>query len=198
MHLSDLNTNTKSIQQQKFSNAAKASEKKRPLEYMSVTMPVSLVSNALEATFASQSPEAAAFFHHLQQTNRVQNEFHVTLMHRASASQHPDLWARYSQMHAGAGGAQNKLGICKVLLERVVWDDRLMAIVVRLVDEEWQCVNAVAHITVGTRSPDVKPKESNDLLKRWLEVGSDGTGIGEAGIEGRVIIEGVVNGVLSR
>jgi tRNA ligase len=76
-----------------------------------------------------------------------------------------------------------------------------MAIVVRLVDEDenWECVNQVAHITVGTRSDDVKPKESNDLLKRWIEVGSgDDSGIGEVAIEGRIILDGTVKGILSR
>jgi tRNA ligase len=80
-----------------------------------------------------------------------------------------------------------------------VWDDRIMAIVARLVDEGWECANTVAHITVGTRGDEVKPKESNDLLKRWLEVGSgDESGIGEVAIEGRQIVEGTVKGVLSR
>ena len=74
-----------------------------------------------------------------------------------------------------------------------------MAIVARLVDEGWECVNEVAHITIGTRGDDVKPKESNDLLKRWLAEGSgDESGIGEVAIEGRKIVNGVVKGVLSR
>ncbi len=60
-------------------------------------------------------------------------------------------------------------------------------------------VNAVPHITVGTRGDEVKPKESNDLLKRWLEVGSgEDSGIGEAVIEGNVVLKGEVQGVLSR
>ena len=92
---------------------------------------------------------------------------------------------------------QDSLGSCNVLLERIVWDDRLMAIVVRLMDENWECTNAVAHITVGTRAPQVKPKESNDLLQRWLAEGAtDGNGIGEVVIDGRVVLEGVVKGVL--
>ena len=74
-----------------------------------------------------------------------------------------------------------------------------MAIVVRLVDADWRCVNEVAHITVGTRGQEVKPKESNDLLKRWLNEGSgDSTGIGEAAIEDRPVIHGTVKGVLSK
>ena len=53
-----------------------------------------------------------------------------------------------------------------------------MAIVVRIVDEEnkLECVNRVAHITVGTRDNSVKPKESNDLLAKWLEEGAGGGG----------------------
>jgi len=74
-----------------------------------------------------------------------------------------------------------------------------MAIVARLVDEGWESVNQVAHITIGTRADDVKPKESNDLLRRWIEVGSgDESGIGEVAIEGRQVIEGTVKGILSR
>lgn len=74
-----------------------------------------------------------------------------------------------------------------------------MAIVARIIDDGWECTNEVAHITVGTRGNDVKPKESNDLLKRWLAQGSgDGSGIGEIAIEGRKTVQGVVKGVLSR
>lgn len=76
-----------------------------------------------------------------------------------------------------------------------------MAIVVRLVDPEdrWKCVNNVAHITVGTRDDGVKPKESNDLLAKWLKDGpGDETGIGERAFDPKVVLKGVVKGVLSR
>jgi tRNA ligase len=76
-----------------------------------------------------------------------------------------------------------------------------MAIVVRLVDEEekWVCVNRVAHITVGTRDGSVKPKESNDLLARWLEEGATGeNNINEVVFEQKPTLKGVVKGVLSR
>ena len=75
-----------------------------------------------------------------------------------------------------------------------------MAIVVRLIDEEekWECVNQVAHITIGTRSDAVKPKESNDLLKKWLEVGAEGGEIREIVFEGKPVVTGAVKPVLSR
>jgi tRNA ligase len=74
-----------------------------------------------------------------------------------------------------------------------------MAIVVRVIDEDWQSVNPIPHITVGTRGDEVKPKESNDVLKRWLEVGSgEDSGIGELVIAGPVILKGNVQGVHSK
>ncbi len=80
-----------------------------------------------------------------------------------------------------------------------MYDDRLMAIVVRLVDEEnrWTCVNKVAHITVGTASQSTKPKESNDLLEKWLAEGADGTKIQEVVLENKPKLSGTVRGVCS-
>lgn len=76
-----------------------------------------------------------------------------------------------------------------------------MAIVVRLVDpdDRWKCVNDIAHITIGTRDDSIKPKESNDLLAKWLKEGADGeTGIGERVFDPKIVLKGVVKGVLSR
>ncbi|KAH7329985.1 RNA ligase-domain-containing protein [Rhexocercosporidium sp. MPI-PUGE-AT-0058] len=181
---------------------APIAKKQKPLEYISVNLPKSQILDVLETAFGSVSSNKARFFRQLQQNRRVQNEFHVTLIHRASSKAHPELWQKYSELHASGGDAWNpnpKMGDCKVLLEKIVWDNRIMAIVARLVDEGWECTNQVAHVTVGTRGEDVKPKESNDLLKRWIEVGSgDDSGIGEVVISGRHVVDGVVKSVLSR
>ncbi|CAJ2512678.1 Uu.00g007970.m01.CDS01 [Anthostomella pinea] len=174
--------------------------KRKPLEYMSVSIPAADVNAALESAFSGVGPEAQRFYKQLQQTRRIQPSFHVTLMHRVSAKEHPELWQRYTTLEAERDPA-DKLGECDVMLERVVFNDRVMAIVVRLVDEEvkWTCVNKVAHVTVGTRDNGVKPKESNDLLQRWLEAGSgEETGIGEWVFEGKPTVKGVVRGVQSR
>ena len=166
---------------------------------MSITLPTNEVLDALETAFASVSSNKAKFWRELQQFKRVQPEFHLTLIHRASSASHPELWQQYVDMHAEAGSAENKLGDCKVLLERIVWDGCIMAVVARLVGEGWECANKVSHITVGTRGPEVKPKESNDLLERWLEQGSgDHSGIGEITLEYRQVVHGTVKGVLSR
>lgn len=178
--------------------------KKKPLEYMSIHVPAKDVKNILKQAFDSAGSETAGFFQHLQNEQRVQPKFHVTLMHRASSKEHPELWERYSKLTAEAEAASGvpggDLGEVEVVLERVVFDDRIMAIVVRLNDPEnkWHCVNKVAHITVGTRDDSVKPKESNDLLRRWL---ADGAGehskINDVGFEGRPSLKGVVKPVMS-
>jgi tRNA ligase len=75
-----------------------------------------------------------------------------------------------------------------------------MAIVVRLIDEQgkWECLNQVAHITVGTRDDAVKPKESNDLLGRWLEEGTAGGKTREVVFESKPVVDGIVKPVQSR
>lgn len=176
-------------------------KKGKPLEYMSISVPAKEVNVALESVFRNVDPQVQRFYKQLQQTRRIQPLFHVTLMHRASAKQHPELWQRYTTLEAENQSADGKVGECEVMLERVVFDDRIMAIVVRLLDEtgQWICVNKVAHITVGTRDYSVKPMESNDLLAKWLNVGSGGdTGIGERVFEGKPTLKGIVRGVLSR
>lgn len=176
-------------------------KKRKPLEYMSISIPAKEVNVALESAFKSVDPQVQRFYKQLQQTRRIQPLFHVTLMHRVSAKEHPELWQRYTALESEHQSADGKVGECEVMLERVVFDDRIMAIVVRLLDQtdQWTCVNKVAHITVGTRDDSVKPKESNDLLARWLKAGSGGdTGIGERVFEGKPTLKGTVRGVLSR
>ncbi|KAK5066489.1 tRNA ligase, partial [Cryomyces antarcticus] len=159
------------------------------------------------------------------------SEFHVTLIHRASASQHPQLWQQLSDLHTSLTRKANSdpsrknsaaanddasapppspdpdLGTVKVLLERLIWDERLMCIVVRLLSSraadgsaaDFASVNEVPHVTVGTANATVKPKESNDLLNKWLAHGSGAdTGLRELPVRGHVELEGRVKGVLQR
>lgn len=189
---------TSNINQQKPQNNIPAAPKKKPLEYIAINLPAKQIHDILEKTFASLSPEEATFFRQLQATRRIPPKFHVTLIHRASAKANPELWAKYAGLNEAAGGEDKVLGECQIQLERVVWSERLMAIVVRILGEDWESANAVPHVTVGTRAEDIKPRESNDLLEMWLQVGSGGeTGIGEVGLKG-VVLEGWVQGVLAR
>ncbi|KAF3766722.1 tRNA ligase [Cryphonectria parasitica EP155] len=184
---------------------AQKPKKKKPLEYMSVDVPSTEINKVLETTFNAVGAAKARFYKLLQGTRRVQPKFHVTLMHRASCKENPELWDRYAKLQAEAeistGIGDGALGECEVVLERVVFDDRIMAIVVRLNDPEakWHCTNKVAHITVGTRDNSVKLKESNALLERWLAEGTgEASGITDIGFEDRPIVQGVVKPVLSR
>lgn len=96
-------------------------ERRKPkeLEYMSIAVPKSIVDNALEKAFDSCDKETSRNYMQLKQTRRIQTAFHVTLLHRATAKQFPDLWQRYRTLHDAAGGGTGKLGSCDVVLERV-------------------------------------------------------------------------------
>ncbi|CAI4212131.1 unnamed protein product [Parascedosporium putredinis] len=173
-------------------------QEKKPLEYMAVHLPTREVNDILEKAFVGQPPEAAKFYRQLKQTRRVQAKFHVTLIHRASAKQHPELWKKYNDLYEEAekaGSGQNKLGECDVMLERIVFDDRVMTFVARLINDEWKTSNTVAHVTIGTRDSSVKPKESNDLLAKWLEDGAGDGKIHDVVLEDKPTLKGFVGGV---
>ncbi|KAF4122376.1 tRNA ligase [Geosmithia morbida] len=178
--------------------------KKKPLEYISVGVPTQIINALLDSSFEGETSEISRFYLQLKQSRRVQGEFHVTLMHRASSKDCPELWQKYTALYKEAeeaGKPNEKLGDCGVMAERAVFDDRIMAIVVRLADEEdkWKCLNRVAHVTVGTRDDSVKPKESNDLLAKWLEQGcTDENRIKEVIFKNKATLKGEVRAVLSR
>lgn len=202
-----------SFKSNKKDRAAKAngagpelSQLKAPkLEYFCITLNTNDVLSTVDKLFKRESPETARMYRQLQQSRRVQPAFHVTLIHRASATSHPELWSHLNDLHAHelSDKAQNPsaekpdpmLGECRVRLERVIWDDRVMCVVVRLLDEGWETANPIAHITIGTANEDIKPKESNDLLQRWIENGSQ-TGIADFEVAGHVEVPGSVRAVM--
>ena len=184
------------------------------IEYFSITLSYTVINSMVSSLFsgANKKSEEARFYNHLKQTKRIQDAFHVTLIHRASAKEHQDIWDRYTDLYTKAdpnlATLTPSLGPARVRLERLVWDDRVMCIVVRLLPPEkhesadgsevWPCANEVAHITIGTAAADVKPKESNDLLKRWLDDEADKTGIFEKEVPGVKILDGTVKAVMQR
>ena len=177
------------------------------LEFFCVKLPTNDVLSTLDKIFGRESPETAKMYRQLQQSRRIQPAFHVTLIHRASVTSHPELWSHLTDLHAKALTEVSKnpsaqtpdplLGNCRIRLERIVWDDRVMCIVVRLLDEGWETANPIAHITIGTAYQDIKPKESNDLLQRWMENGSQ-TGIADLGVAGHVEVPGSVKAVMQQ
>ncbi|KAI4679510.1 hypothetical protein J4E81_010457 [Alternaria sp. BMP 2799] len=196
--------------------------KKAPrMEYFSVRLDPGRINAILESLFRDKDANTGSMYKQLKQNKRVQNEFHVTLIHRASASQNQGYWDKLSKLHDTAqrtnttGTWEPELGKCDVQMERIVWDDRIMCFVVRLngsstlqidsaagtTTEEllFTTVNPTAHVTVGTAAQNIKPMESNALLQRWLNAGSGGdTGIGEISVRGNQVLQGSVRGVLGR
>ncbi|KAJ9668609.1 tRNA ligase [Coniosporium apollinis] len=205
----------KRLSSQPHANGRDATPRQPKLEYFAVRLPSQRINAILDAIFRNQDPETAKFYRHLQQSRRIQPEFHVTLIHRASSNDHAEMWSRLTDLHTrtiesvknkenGSANAPSQpsepeLGKCKVQLERLVWDERVMCFVVRLLQDEYETVNPVAHVTVGTASSDIKPKESNTLLQKWLSEGSNEENrIKEITVRGHVVLDGSVRGVLQK
>jgi tRNA ligase len=209
------------------------------LEYIGITLPTHQITTTLSTLFPAslKPPSLARMYNQLLHTRRIQPAFHLTLIHRISSKSHPDLWNKYCTLFTSAytHALQNStsaspyidpstvsLGPARIRLERLVWNDRIMAFVARILPSdfiegnkvdteqdgqrggegvEWQCTNEIAHVTVGTASQDIKPKESNDLLGRWLDegaTGEGGNGIMEMEVNGVRVVEGVVKVVMQR
>lgn len=97
-------------------------KKPRALEYIGITVPADQVRKILDTAFSKSDSETSRFYKQLQQTRRVQPEFHVTLIHKASSKDYPELWQRYTQLQKEAeaeGTPEGEVGDCDVLLERV-------------------------------------------------------------------------------
>ncbi|CEN62199.1 Putative tRNA ligase (Eurofung) [Aspergillus calidoustus] len=188
--------------------------KVRNIEYFGITLPTKEVSDLLHSLFTSETPpERARLYHQLVKSRRVQPAFHVTLIHKASKKDHAEVWDSLTQLYTEKmlqvppkdHSVTPTLGSARIRLERLIWDGRLMTFVARIMPQDendqpdWMCVNPLPHVTVGTASPQIKPKESNDLLQRWLKEGSgEGTGIWEAEIPGVKVVNGTVSVVMSR
>ena len=181
----------------------KAENKKgnNKVEYFCVRVPGPSFLAALDETFKDESAATAAFYRRLQGARRVQAKFHVTLMHWNSTNEHPALWAKLSNLFIDAQAQDHadpdpKLGACRVQLDCVIWDGRVMCVVARLLDGGWETANRTAHITVGTADNSIKPKESNDLIAKWSREGAGGSsGIGELPIRDNVVLTGEVKAV---
>ena len=219
------NTKNRDIKTKQHQNVINASTKIPKIEFFAVRLNSWRIYSILESLFQDKDPLASKFYIQLKQTRRLQTEFHVTLIHRALTGTNPKEWQRLLDMYEKVSATQENngnvkqsekaLGKCKVYLEKLIWDDRIMCFVIRLekADEEqngdyptqegegegFQTVNPVAHITIGTADKDIKPKESNNLLQRWLQNGSGGsTGISELSITGNVILDGTVKAIMQR
>jgi tRNA ligase len=186
------------------------------LEYFSIPASSTVINSTLASLFRDSTAEEARMYNQMKQSRRLQSEFHVTLIHRASSGVEPETWAKYTDQYVQALTTTKKenrqgeprLGAARIRLERLVWDNKVMAFVVRLLpserlpgtsgDASWTCANATPHITIGTANPNIKAKESNDLLRRWLEGDESQGRIWEKEVPEMKILEGTVRGVLQK
>ena len=220
------NLKNKDVRTKQHQNGINASAKAPKIEFFGVHLDSSRINSTLEALFRDKDPLTSRFYIQLKQTRRLQADFHVTLIHRAHNATRPKQWHRLLDLYEKVSTTQENngdvkksegsLGKCKVRLEKVVWDDRIMCFVVGLEKAEgeqnadypsqngeqgegFQTVNPVAHITIGTASREIKPKESNNLLQRWLQNGSSGsTRISELSFTDGIILDGTVKATMQR
>src|SRR6202012_5549237 len=111
-------------------NGSTGKQREKKVEYFAVQVPPTRINAILDAVFRDASPEEAKMYNTLKAQRRIQPEFHVTLIHRAAASQNAEYWAQLTDLHSKTATADNnepKLEHSKVRLERLVWDDRIMA-----------------------------------------------------------------------
>lgn len=183
------------------------------IEYFSIPASTTVINSILASLFLNASAQEAQMYNHMKQSRRLQSQFHVTLIHRASSSAEPGIWSQYIDQYGQALATSKKesrqessLGAARIRVERVVWDERVMAFVVRILpserqqatygDAKWPCANATPHITVGTASADIKPRESNDLLRRWLEGDESQGKIWEKEVPDMKTLEGTVRAIM--
>jgi tRNA ligase len=118
----DRGAKSKNKQQQEQQQQAPKQSKKRSLEYIGITLSPTVINVVLDKAFKKSDAPTSRFFKQLRQTRRVQSKFHVTLMHRASSSQYPELWEKYMAIFKESesqGKPESPVGSCDVVLERV-------------------------------------------------------------------------------
>jgi tRNA ligase len=103
----------------KAQSQPKKAAKKKPLEYMSISVPANDVNGTLQAAFAGADAEASKLYKLLQGTRRIQPQFHITLMHRANSKEHPEKWAECVKLEEESAANGGRIAECDIELERV-------------------------------------------------------------------------------
>ncbi|KAL7276362.1 tRNA ligase [Rhizina undulata] len=170
-------------------------QKQSAVEYFSVNLPASSITDLLESTFSSLPSELQSFYTSLKSANRIQPAFHLTLIHRTSSKSNPDIWNLYQRLlDAKDGNPGADLAKTHLRLDKIVWDGKVMAIAATPLEDVVKVVNEVPHVTIGTANAEVKPKMANDMLVKWKRSG-EGFAVD---VGGEVVLEGFVRAVLSR
>lgn len=95
----------------------------KPIEYFCIKLEAPQIRNIVTNAFEASSPDTRFFWDQLVRTNRVQSEFHITLIHCSGAKEYQVLWKKYCDMYAkksvDIGKNSQSIGQCRALLEVV-------------------------------------------------------------------------------
>ncbi|BFZ64864.1 tRNA ligase [Saitoella coloradoensis] len=122
------------------------------------------IPRIIEHVMEEQPEKVRQFWEHMKRNKRIQDAFHITLIHTNSSKTHSNMWKWYTE--AATKFSNGIIKAVDVHLDSLVWNERVMAIVVRVhQDAGLEHVNKVLHITIGTAEEDIRPVEANMLLE---------------------------------
>ena len=136
----------------------------------------------LDRALANEHNSNKDFWMQLKTNHRVTKRPHVTIVHKNTIDTERDLWNRCAALHEMSTAIPP---LFKGTLSNLLWDGRVMAITVEdfdVVEVEGSSgsnegrgfvsnlpddIRSRLHITVGTKSGDVKPVEAKTMVQKW-------------------------------
>ena len=155
--------------------------KKKPnVRYYGLLPEVDL-EDLVDHALANEDEANKAFWTQLKTDNRVTKRPHITFVHKGTMDTERDLWNRCAALHETSAATPP---LFKGTLSNLLWDGRVMAITVEDFDVEAEGssgnnegrgfvsnlldeTRSRLHITVGTKSGDIKPVEARTMVEKW-------------------------------
>ncbi|KAK9465356.1 RNA ligase-domain-containing protein [Lipomyces arxii] len=159
---------TASVPKQKVQSTLKTTSRAANYFALKIDRPKDFLET-VEHTLRSNGADLS-FFEQLRSSSRIQQEFHVTLVHFNECTASMATWDfYYERMLAG------KLGdiFGDVTLESICWDTRVMCVTAAVQVRSGTNLEKVPiipknfHITIGTADASIKPFESTILLEKF-------------------------------
>lgn len=122
--------------------------------------------------------EIGKFYEKLQSSNRVQRQFHVTLSHineqKKDYFEYVNSFFQNSEWKDGERHKKCPDVRFTVVLDKLVWDNKALAVSVQLVettDKKFDIQKSILHITLGTADSSIKPFYANQMIAKELPNG---------------------------
>jgi tRNA ligase len=184
---------TPSVRKEESAQQLKQRAKAGAARYYGIAVDVDVKALVEKHIPQSEKDDQNSLWSTLVKSSRVERKPHVTLVHR-NELESPDeavraskqaLWDRYSGLVDAAtksGKEQDKLAVELTLGPRLVWDGRAMslevsALTTKVAPNKGDAPHIAlvdgraAHITVGTRSSDIRPVEGKFLMETVFKGG---------------------------